>query len=312
MGMWIFILLAILLFVVWNTTLFCYKDRNVQPLQTDDSKAFCEEARSIVLKQGSSKAILLVHGFPSTPHIYDYSSKRFLAAGYDVYAPLLPGFGTDAQAFGNTTFTQWFGYLANYYERLRSEYPTLHVLGISMGGMMTLKLGETYCNTDKQMDKLVSIAAPVVYNSIADGIFTDPKQYIARTLALFKSSFGATNQKGNSRGEDGSEDWVGYGGIFVRPGLSLVHAMKTVRKELGKITCPLFAIHDTNDKTVPFKNLGIVAHENKSSDFKLLETTMGDFNHTRHALLTYHSIQDSLTTTILEFLDTKEPNHAKT
>ncbi len=312
MVMWIFIVLAIVLFIVWNATLCCYKDRNIQSLQTDDSKAFCEEAKSITLKQGSKKAILLVHGFPSTPHIYDYSSKRFFDAGYDVYAPLLPGFGTDAKAFGNTTFTQWFGYLAAYYERLRNEYPTVHVLGISMGGMMTLKLGETYCNTDKQMDKLVSIAAPVVYNSIADGIFTDPKQYVARTIALFTSSIGAENQKGNPKGEDGSEDWVGYGGLFLRPGISLVHAMKTVRKDLGKITCPLFAIHDTNDGTVPFKNLAIVAKENRSSDFKLLETTMGNFKHTRHALLTYHSIQESLTSTILTYLETKEPNNAKT
>jgi len=37
---------------------------------------------------------------------------------------------------------------------------------------------------------------------------------------------------------------------------------------------------------------------------------MGDYNHSRHALLSYHSIQASLTDTILEFL--QENQNAQT
>lgn len=105
--------------------------------------------------------------------------------------------------------------------------------------MMTLKLGETYCQASLAPDKLVTIAAPVVYNSLKDGIITDWKQYISRTLGLFTppSIGGAHVVAGNPNGEDGSEYWFGYGGVFIRPGLSLVYAMKDVRRSLGKITC---------------------------------------------------------------------------
>ena len=303
--MWI-IILVLLLFILWNTTLIGYRDKNTEALEVDLSKVFCEEAKSIVLVQNSDTAILLIHGFPSTPSMYSYSAERFFSSGMDVYAPLLPGFGTDPIAFADTTFTQWFSYLCSYYENLRDTYKTLYVLGISMGGMMTLKIGEHYCNTAKEPDALVSIAAPVVYNSLSDGIITDYKQYVARTLALFTAQINAHTVAGNPKGEDGSEHWYGYGGTFVRAGLSLVHAMKQVRKELYKITCPLFAIHDVNDKVIPFKNLALIKKGQSSCRYKELQTEMEPFKHPRHALLLYRSIQGSLTQEILDFLHDKE------
>jgi carboxylesterase len=306
------IISATIFFVLWNVLLLWYRDKDTTPLESDDSKAFCEEAKSIVLKGGNDKAIILVHGFPSCPRVYTYSSQRFFDAGYDVYAPLLPGFGTDPELFAETNFTQWFDYLKRYYERIRASYPTVFVLGISMGGMMTLKLGETYCDTPLAPDALVSISAPVVYNSLKDGIITDLRISFLRTVALFKPTFAAKVVCGNPDGEDGNEDWTGYSGLFIRQGLSLVKAMGPVRKDLGKITCPLYSIHDVNDRTVPFKNLKIIQKENGSNDFKTLETNMGPYDHTHHALLMYHSIQGELTDSIIRFLQDKEHRDGKT
>lgn len=308
--MWISIVLLLILFVLWNTTLVGYRDKQTHMLTTDESKVFCEEAKSIIHTQGSTTAILMVHGFPTTPAMYSYSAQRFKSAGFDVYVPLLPGFGTDPKDLEQTTFTQWFDYLCRYYEDLRSRYQTLYVLGTSMGGMMTLKLGELYCNTDKAPDKLVTIAAPVVYNSIKERVFTDWRLYFSRTLSLFVASINAHIVAGNGKGDDGADNWYGYGGLFIRPGISLVHAMGKVRKDLGKITCPLFSIHDVNDRVIPFKNLKIIEREQNSKAFRLLATEMGDYNHSRHALLSYHSIQASLTDTILEFL--QENHNAQT
>ena len=305
--MWIIILLAIVLFLLWNITLFGYKDRAVHPIESDESKVFDPKARSITItNEGNTRAILIVHGFPSTPSIYTYSSAVFAEADLDVYVPLLPGFGTSPDEFVKTTFTQWFDSLCRTYERLRGEYETLYVLGTSMGGMMTLKIGETYCNGPMAPDKLVSIAAPVVFNSPRDGIITDWRQYFLRTLALFTPAIRAGVKPCSAEGEDGSKDWCGYSGLFLRPGLSLVHAMRRVRKELGLITCPLFVIHDRGDRTVPFGNCEIIEAEHKSRDFRILKTEMPPFNHTRHALLMYHSVQKELTETILAFLFEKE------
>lgn len=303
------IIALILLFIIWNVTLIGYKDKALPPLEQDESRVFSEKAKSILLLQESEKAILLIHGFPSTPSLYAYSSQRFYEAQWDVHVPLIPTFGSDPKEFEKTNFTQWFEYICRYYEQMRETYPTVHVLGTSMGGLLALKLGQKYCDTPQAPDKIVTIAAPVVYNSIRDGLITDARSYAMRTIALFTPSIGARTVDGNPNSDDGNEEWVGYGGLFVRCGLSLVHSMKEVRKNLGKITCPLFSIHDVNDKTVPFGNLKIIQKENGSRNFKTLETQMEKFKHNRHALLLYHSIQEELTSTIIEFLNTKEKDN---
>jgi len=300
------IIILIFLFVFWNVTLIGYKDKDLPPLEQDETGVFSQKAKSILFKHDSTKAILMIHGFPSTPSLYSYSAQRFSDAGWDVHVPLIPTFGSDPKVFEKTTFTQWFNYICSYYETMRKDYTTVHVLGTSMGGLLALKLGEKYCNTDQAPDKIVTIAAPVVYNSIRDGIITSPIAFMMRTIAIFTSSIGADTVDGNPKGVDGNEEWVGYNGQFIRAGLSLVNGMKDVRKNLGMITCPLFSIQDVNDKTVPFGNLKIIQKENGSKDFKTLETHMGEFRHNRHALLLYHSIQEELTNTIIEFLDAKE------
>lgn len=298
---------AIIYFILWNVCLLGYRDRHTEPIQPEPERCFCPEARPIVLVHETKpveKAVLMVHGFPSTPRAYTYSAHRVFEAGYDVYVPLLPGFGTDPKAFEKTSFTQWYGYLSGYYRKLREKYPHLVVLGTSMGGAMTLKIGEQFSGTELEPDALVSIAAPVVYNSLLkDGVVTNWGTYIMRTAGLFIPAIGAGTKCGNPDGEDGNEDWTGYRGLFIRQGLSLVFALKAIRKELPALTCPLFSIHDHNDKTVPFKNQAIIERECKSRNWKKLETEMGPYRHSHHCLLMYRSIQGELTDIIINYMD---------
>lgn len=315
---------AIGYFLLWNIFLLGYRDRHTQPIKPAPEHCFCPEAKPIVLvhdpdtdrgrtegrrngrsaETRSGRAVLMVHGFPSSPRIYSYAAPRMFDAGYDVFVPLLPGFGTDPKVFEQTTFTQWYEYLASYYRDLRTKYRFLVVIGTSMGGAMTLKIGEQFSGTPEEPDGIVAIAAPVVYNSLfRDGLVTDWRMYLMRTVGLFTPAIGAGTKCGDPNGEDGSEDWTGYRGLFIRQGLSLVSALKTIRKELPTITCPLFSIHDRNDKTVPFKNQSIIERETNSRNWRKLETKMGPYRHTHHALLMYHSIQKDLTDTIIAHMD---------
>ena len=302
--MWIIIIVLIVLFILWNTTLVGYRDLPKVQLESDEERAFSANAKPITYKADHQRCVLMVHGFPSTPSMYSYSAKRIHESGFDVYVPLLPGFGTDPKDLENTTFAQWFEYLCRTYEVLRSEYKTMHVIGTSMGGAMTLKLAERYCSSPYLApNSIVSIAAPVVYNSIKDGIFTDLRQYFARSVALFTGSLGAKIVDGNPNGSDGGEDWAGYGGLMVRPGLSFIASLPKIRRNLEFITCPLFAIHDRGDTTIPFKNLALIANETQSRKLVVLETAMESDGHSRHALLSYYSIQQSLTDKIVAFLE---------
>lgn len=302
----IFILLILLFF--WNNYLILYRDRNIEKLVSDESSCFSERCKSIIKKhEGGRKAVLMIHGFPTTPSMYDYASKRAFEAGYDVHAPLIPTFGADISKFEQTDFTEWFSFISDYFEELRGRYQYLAVLGVSMGGAMTLKIGEKYSGTLLAPDKLVVISAPVVYNSFRYGIITSPLFPFARTIALFKSSINPHIVDGIPDGEDGNEDWTGYGGTFIRQGLSLAKAFDYIRRDLGKIQIPMFVMHERRDKTVPFRNVKIIEKYCTDQIEVLREVAMeGEYNHTYHSLLMYHSVQQQYMDEILAFLDGKK------
>ncbi len=300
----IFILIFVILLFIWSYTLIFFKDRNTSEIETDESKCFAPKCKSIIYthEKQSNTAILQIHGFPSTPHVYEYSSKTFYDEGFDTYAYLMPGFGTSIEDFSKTNFTQWFDFQCRKYEELQKKYENVFILGISMGGLISLKLGEKYSNTKIEPNAIISISAPIVYNSfIKDRIITNPSFVFARILNLFKHNFKAATVSG-IESEDGNEDWTGYKGLFLKQSLSLIKAEKIVRKNLDKLTCPLFSIHDTGDKTVPFKNFPIIASENKSRSFRGLVWRMGNFNHSHHVLLLYKSSRVRLTKEIITYI----------
>ena len=290
-------------FIVWNVTLWGYTDRNKQPLEPELEAVFDPRCRPIVMEQvkPSERAVIMVHGFPSTPNTYAYAAERAYQAGYDVYVPLLPGFGTKPEDLEHTTFSQWYAYLAEFYETVRARHAFTAVIGTSMGASMTLRLGEDYSGTVQKPHALVTVAAPVFLNSIRDRSIKDWKMYLARTAALFYSSIKTGIHVGKEEENDGDEQWIGYTGQFVRSGLSFLYALKGIRKNLASITCPLMAIHDLHDRTISYKNLKIIEEHVNAKPF-VSRTVEMDKDHNKHVLLMYRSVQKELMDEILQFM----------
>lgn len=301
------IALSILILIfLWSSTLLFYRDKNRKNIEVDETKVFSPKCKSIIIKHEIEvdTAVLMIHGFKSTPNVYNYSAHCFFEHGYDSYAYLLPGFGTNIEDFENTNFNNWFDYISDKYEELKQNYKHVFIVGISMGGAITLKLGEKYCNTELEPAGIIPISAPVIYNSlIKDRKITNFGFYFARFVSLFKSTFKPSICNYNENGEDNDNNWIGYKGLFLKPSLSLIHAEKRIRRDLGKITCPLFAIHNVTDKTVPFFNFSIIAKENNSKKFQGKIIKMIGFNHTMHVLLLYYSVRDELLHDINKFLE---------
>jgi carboxylesterase len=304
------IIIFIILLLTWSITLVFYHDRDVTPIETDESKCFAPRCHSIIRIHEDEKAdtaILMIHGFPSTPHVYEYSSKKMYDSGIDTYAYLMPGFGTSPDDFVKTNFTQWFDFECRRYEELKKKYKNVFVLGTSMGGLMTLKFGEKYSGTEMEPNAIITISAPIVFNSIKDRIISNKYWAFTRILNIFVKSIGANTVNGIDS-EDGNEDWTGYHGLFFNQSMSLIKAEKIVRKEFNKLTCPLLSIHDTGDKTVPFKNFGIIAKENGSKDYEGRVTRMKNYSHSHHVLLLYRSSRVKLTEEIIKYMKGKIKN----
>lgn len=290
------ITLLILLYI-WSSCLLFYHEE-AEALHSDESKCFDEACRSIIIRQGADKAVLMIHGYPTTPAMYSYAAERMKGEGYDVYAPLIPTFGADWHDFEKTVFSSWYGWMLEYYDHLAASYSSIYVIGTSMGGAMALKIAEERNNARA----MAIIGAPVVYNSFfRDHVVTSWSSYAARIAGIFTSSIGAGIVTEKPDSNDGNEDWKGYKGLFPKQGASLVWNLKTIRKNLWKIRTPLLSIHDRGDRTVPFANQGIIRNET-DTEAEFLETEMGDeFLHTHHALLMYRSVQEGLMDRIISF-----------
>lgn len=301
MGILLIIIFTLLLFG-WSSFLWFYRDRHTEPIEPKLEEVFDPRCLPITLTHAEkpSKAIVMIHGYPSSPAAFDWVAHKAFEEGYDVFVPLLPGFGTKVEHLYNTTFTQWFNYVDMFYREKREEYETLFVVGTSMGGAMTLKLGELYSNTPLEPTALATVAAPLFLNDLRLGAIQRFSYYLMRIVALFTPAIKAEVFRGGERENDGEELWVGYKGAFVRGGVSFMYALKEIRKEIKKITVPLVAMHDKRDKTIHFKNLEEIEMGVNSKRLLIIPTNMQS-EHNRHILLMYPSIQEELAAKMFEF-----------
>lgn len=296
---------AVLIFIyIWSSCLLFYKEK-AEVLKSDEDKVFSPDNRSIVKTQSSDRAILFIHGFPTTPYMYKNAAEYAYDKGYDVYAPLIPTFGADYKEFAKTNFSSWYLYIKNYYSDLRERYKELYVVGVSMGGMMTLKLAEDFSATPMAMDGIAVLSAPVVYNSLFKyGVVTNFLAYFGRIVGLFTPYIFPKNVTEHPDCNDGDEAWHGYGGTFPRQGVSIMYNTKEIRENLSRISVPMIAIHDYNDKTVPYKNHEIIKSLVSTERSKYIETDMPSTSiNSHHALLSYDSTYRPLMDEILSFFE---------
>ncbi|MBB6481153.1 alpha/beta hydrolase [Spirochaeta isovalerica] len=296
-------ILAVLFFLIllFNWTDFFYRE-DPRYSQTDLSRLMDGEAGPIELDNSSDKAVIFVHGFPSTPKTYKYVAPIAADSGYDVFAPLLPGFGTNHDDFIKSNFSQWYAYLSDYYLEKRRKYKKLYIIGLSMGGALTLKLAEEFSGTEWAPDGISVNAAPVSLRFPRKGPGRGASLLFIRTLGWFVRHQGGKSDKWKKM-EDGHNEWLGYQGQFPRQVYSLKMAVYKIRKDLSKISVPVIAFQAPDDSTVDFTNLSLIENgvSSKIKSFNRLDYT-GYYN-TSHALFLYESIREKLIRHILDFFE---------
>ncbi len=87
-------------------------------------------------KSGGHRALLLLHGFSSTPHTF----KPFIEALYPdydaVYAPLLPKHGENLAEFSRLTAQELLDFIDALGKKLTEAYHQVDVVGLSLGGVL--------------------------------------------------------------------------------------------------------------------------------------------------------------------------------
>lgn len=94
--------------------------------------------------QGSEHALLLLHGFSSSPAVYRQLIPQ-LTSSYDaIVCPTLPGHGESREAFSTVKSNDWVATVEQVCEELIQNYKHVDVLGLSLGGLLACHLSERF------------------------------------------------------------------------------------------------------------------------------------------------------------------------
>ena len=89
---------------------------------------------------GQCGAVVL-HGFTGNPASMRGVATALADAGFHIELPLLPGHGTSVDDMLPTRWADWIGEAEAAYQRLSQRATYIVVVGLSMGGALTLRLG---------------------------------------------------------------------------------------------------------------------------------------------------------------------------
>jgi carboxylesterase len=189
----------------------------------------------------SSTGVLVIHGFTGNPSSMTPQAHAMAQAGFHVEQPRLPGHGTTVADMLTTDWSDWSAGAAAAYDRLAERVETIVVMGLSMGGTLTLwtglqrqgdgKLAGLICinpATQPQADDVVEMLVELV----ADGTPVIPG--IGSDIA------------------DPDINEIAYEGTPVAGLISLVNdGIRPITGRFSELTVPLLLFSSTNDHVVP-------------------------------------------------------------
>jgi carboxylesterase len=158
-------------------------------------------------------------------------------AGLTVELPLLPGHGTDVADMVPTRWEDWSAAADAAYVELATRCESVVVVGLSMGGTLSIWLGERH----------PEIAALVLVNPLV----VPPD---ADTVAFIDSVIDGGDELAPGVGSDIALEGAvesAYAELPLRAARSLFAAAADVEAALGSVTCPILLFSSPQDHVVP-------------------------------------------------------------
>lgn len=195
--------------------------------------------------------VLLSHGFTGSPASIKPWGQYLAGQGYAVSVPRLPGHGTTWQEMNTTTWANWSGEIERAFEALSSGVDSVFVCGLSMGGGLALRL------TADHPDRVAGLVLvnPAVATNRLD----------VKLLPVLKHVIASFPGIANDIKKPGVEEH-GYTKTPLRAADSMFKGYKELRRDLGRITCPVLIYRSAVDHVVDPSSARIILAGVSSSD----------------------------------------------
>jgi carboxylesterase len=184
---------------------------------------------------GGAIGAVLCHGLTGMPGSLRPWGEALAAEGLTVRVPLLPGHGTRWQDANRVTWQDWYVALEAAVDEVRARCTSTFVMGLSMGGTLTVRLAEQRGN---------DIAGVVLVNP---SLFTTRKD--AKLLPLLRRVVPALPPIGSDIKKPGVVE-PAYDKLPVKAVWQLSELWKLTDADLPKLTQPMLVLTSRDDHVV--------------------------------------------------------------
>ena len=185
---------------------------------------------------GSSRAAALcLHGLTGTPYEVRPLGEALSQAGIRAVGPALPGHNESPQSLAKVRYQQWLESARVQLKDLRDQHDVVFVVGLSMGGLLTLALA-----SEARVDAAVTVGTPLRLS-----------QPLATFMPLLKFLVPFPRKRGGSDICDPAARCrhPSYEVMPLAAVRQLQHLQRLVRGALGRVTVPLLVAHGAHDAT---------------------------------------------------------------
>ena len=183
---------------------------------------------------GGDCGVLLIHGFTGSPAEMGLLGEFLHTKGYTVLVPRLSGHGTSVEEMADTNWAHWYRTVEDAYHILKSICSRIIVIGLSMGGLLALKLGTEY-----PVDKIVSLSTPI--------FIVDKRLDLLPVYRMFRKFVPKRRKK---YADVAPKYTVGYEFTPLRSLSSLLKLIQHVDTLLPSVAVPTLIIQGRHDHTV--------------------------------------------------------------
>jgi carboxylesterase len=203
--------------------------------------------------EGGPVGVLFCHGFTGSPAALRPWAQAVAESGCTVALPRLPGHGTSWRQLAQTRWDDWFAAVEQHLVELRSTCEHVFVMGLSMGGTLTLALAEKH----PELLDGIGLVNPIVLSRNRALVALPLLRHVVPSLPGIVNDIKRPGQ-----------DEVGYERMPSQPLYSMTRVWPSVRDELGNLTVPVLLMHSRVDHVVEPENSSYILGHLGSQDVR--------------------------------------------
>jgi carboxylesterase len=208
-------------------------------------------AEPLTVDTDSDIGVLVLHGFTGSPKSMKPWARRLGEQGWRVRLPRLPGHGTTWRDMNITTWHDWYAEADRNLRELQRTCSSVFVMGLSMGGSLTLRLAE---------DHGAAISGIVLVNP---AVHTERLDRFA--LPIVKHLVGSFPGISNDIAKPGQDEGA-YDRIPLKAAASLQELWARIRDDIAKVDQPLLLFRSAVDHVVESSNADWIMRHVSSAD----------------------------------------------